>query len=328
MEKGQLVEVKIEDILSTAVLTTADNPLTLGNVNLDLNNGATAVSTKELDVLSCAVGTGNGYELHSRTAGAVLDKEGKLTCAGNVNLDLGGGVTDLNRSYVLNALEGLGSVSDLGACYDGELAVDGVSVKGTCRKVGDVKRVVYSLHIFGEIFLAADVTSIVAVFIYALGELLVTNCAVVRAFGCRALGERLATYGAVVRALCCRTLGEGLAAYRAVVRALCCRTLGEGLAANRAVMAAVCCRTFGELFATAVAVVVLVLVLMLARSRGVVFLKLCVTVVADVVAVSVYVLFTGLVEEIAKSGDLINSGDLGNKIAGRKSEHGNDKNSY
>ena len=74
---------------------------------------------------------------------------------------------------------------------------------------------------------------------------------------------------------------------------------------------------------------ILVLVCVLARScRGVVFLELCFTLVADVVAVSVYVLFTGLVDKVAKYGNVLDSGNLLKKTAGREQEHGDNKHCY
>ena len=161
-------EAKLEDILSTTVLTTADHPLTCGNVKLDLNNGATAVSTKEFDIMNSTVGSSYGNELHSCTGGTVLDKEGKLTCAGNVYLDLGSRVTDLNRLLVLNALVSLGSVSDLGAGYDIELTVDAISGQSTGLKIGDVEVIAYLLHIFGNHILATRITCIVAVLVYVV----------------------------------------------------------------------------------------------------------------------------------------------------------------
>ena len=161
-------EAKLEDILCATALTTADYPLTCCNVKLDLNNRATAVCAKELNVINCAVGSGNGNELHSRAGGTVLDKEGKLTCAGNVYLDLGSRVTDLNRLLVLNALIGLGSVSDLGAGYDIELTVDAISGKSTGLKSGDVEVIAYPLHIFGNHILATRIAGIVAILVYVV----------------------------------------------------------------------------------------------------------------------------------------------------------------
>ena len=82
------------------------------------------------------------------------------------------------------------------------------------------------------------------------------------------------------------------------MRAFACRAVGKLCATHGAVVRAFACRVLGKLFLTKITVVVLVLILMLARRRGVFFLKFCATVVAEVVAVSVYVLLAGLIDKI------------------------------
>ena len=191
-------EAKLKDILSTTVLTTADYPLTFCNVKLDLNKRATGYVTNELNVINCAVGSGNGNKLHISAGGTVLNDEGKLTCTGNVYLDLGSRVTDLNRFLVLNAVIGLSSVSDLGAGNDSELAIDRICSKCAGLKRGDVKGVVDSLKVCGKALAAAVITGIVAIGIFAIGGFLITNIAQMVLILVSALRKNFLTYVANV----------------------------------------------------------------------------------------------------------------------------------
>ena len=158
------IKSEIEDVLSTAVLTAADNPLALGNVDVKLNNRASVVSAVELDIIYCSVGTCNSYKLSNCARGAVLDEEAELTCTGNAYLDQGGAVSDFDGSCVLNSVIGLGSVSDLRAGNDGELTVYKVSGKSSRGKIGYIKGVAYVLKCKN----AADVTVIVTILVYVL----------------------------------------------------------------------------------------------------------------------------------------------------------------
>ena len=140
--RNRAIKREEEDILSTAVLTTCDSPKTLGNVDLDLNNRATIIVTCELDVVYCTIGSDNLSELGCCAAGAVLDKEAKLTCAGNIYKNLAAGATDLDGLGVLNSLKGLGSGSNLGAGYDGEHTIDIILGASAGFNIADVKLIV------------------------------------------------------------------------------------------------------------------------------------------------------------------------------------------
>ena len=108
-------KVEIEYVLSSAVLTAGDDPITLSHVKLDLNYRATVICSVKFNIVNSTVGSCNSNKLRGSTAGAVLNKEVKLTCTGNGNLNLGCRVSDLYGLVVFNALKGLCSVSDLGA---------------------------------------------------------------------------------------------------------------------------------------------------------------------------------------------------------------------
>ena len=592
------IERDEEYVLSTAVLTAADDPLTLGYVDLDLNNRAAIVVSCELDVITSTVRADDLGELSSRAAGTVLDKEAELTCAGNGDLDHSGGRTDLNRLDILNALKGLCSVSNLGARNDGKSAVylilgastglkvayinlivnvlifacvsraplsvksnltrnsvggevpsggkslvlipavelkaflgrisrlfkksallnlygldsraaiggemnvklfdlgernlftlvlnlyveevvsackvtdivctcrvklegsnseiliiklavglvknlalvipdtyvtvclragvalraltavlpidgnralaacdehnsilplaisknglgavkvDSVILRG-CAAVGKVKGYVlafdtallgaeddlklansYNLRALngscmlgfgikhdgcrrtcGSLKLcAADITYVVFIYICALGKLIAADSTVVAVFCRCALGKLIAADSTVVAAVSRCALGKLVAADRAVVATFGSYVVGKLLAADSTVVAtfsscalghhcvtvSAVVRTFCRLVLahigfTKVAFVVLVFVLVLARSRGVILFELCATVVADVVAVSVYVALARLVKKIANERKLINSGNLLKKTTGRKHTHCHNKHYY
>ena len=113
--------------------------------------------------------------------------------------------------------------------------------------------------------------------------------------------------------VCVCALGSCLAAICTVVAALCSYVLTHIGAAHITLVVGVCVCTIRKLCFTKITVVILVLILMLTRRRGV-FLKLCVAPVADVVAVFVYVLFTGLINKITDERNLTD------KLAGGERE--------
>ena len=89
------VEPKRVHVLSTAVLTAADDPFTLGNVKLDLNCFRSSI---KLNVVLNVIRTCYSNVLETgNSTGSVINKEGELTVTGNVNLNHGGSITNLNR---------------------------------------------------------------------------------------------------------------------------------------------------------------------------------------------------------------------------------------
>ena len=233
---------KCEDILSTAVLTAADNPFTLGNVELNLYYGVAAYSCFELKVVYGTVGSGYGDELHINAAGAVLNEEGKLTVAGNCNLNLGCGVTNLYGLGVINAVIGLVSVSDFRAGNDGEDAVDGVCAKSARRKVGDVERIADLLVSVGDKLKGASVTEEVTVSVVVS-----RNCGLVAnvAIGAKRTGEGGVTCGGTggLGNVCYVVVAERLTNVGVAVHTV--SSLGTGCGSPYGVV------LLGELFTTA-----------------------------------------------------------------------------
>ena len=214
------IEIEIEDVDSAGL--TCDSPLTLGNLELNFNNGATLVSTCELDLLGGSVGSGEHYELCSSAARSVLNKEGELTSAGNADLDRSGLASDLNRLGVLYALVGLGSVSDFGAGNDNKLTVNIVLVASAGYEVADVKLVanvlkfnrthvaliiVVSIDASAQSF-RANVALVILVLILTFGKRLAAKIAVVILI-IVSVAERLANEGSTVHTECSLGTGSG-----------------------------------------------------------------------------------------------------------------------
>ena len=248
-------ELEIEDVDSTAL--ACDSPFALGNVYLDLDNGATAVNSCELDLLRGSVGSSDNYVLSRGTAGAVLNKEGKLTGTGNVDLHTRGLATYLNRLGVLCTLVGSGSGSYLGGGKDNELAVYVILCTCTGLKLTDVEQVADVLE--GS---TANVALLVTVGICTGACNTAAKIAVVITVAVGALAEHLATYVTKVIVVAIRTFAYYLTAKVAKMITVAILTRGERCAAYVAVVILVVICTYAyNLFAKVTLVVIGIYVL-------------------------------------------------------------------
>ena len=235
-----------EDVLSAAVLAAGDDPLALGDIHSNTDDGAAAVGTCKLKVIHSAVGSGHSDELGGCTAGTVLNQEGEGTGAGRKHLDHIGVGTDLNGLLVLNALKGLGAVADGGAGGNGKHTVDGILIQSHGLQIGDVEVVGDALHVLGKDITAANITLHIAVCV-STG------------------GQALGAIGAVVRVLCDLVVAHLSTAVLALMIAVVIGTLVQHSLAEIALMILIPVGALAQSGGADIALVILVLIGALAQ---------------------------------------------------------------
>ena len=282
-------ERKLEDVLSSTVLTACDSPFTCSYLNLDHYKGVGLSTCNEFDILSSSVGSNNLSILHINAGRTVLNNKSEDTCSGNGNGNLVSVIANLYRLVIFNTVVGLCSVSNLGAGNDCKLAVDVVRGTNACLKVGDVKIILNAFHIVGKLFFTANVAKEVAVCVCALARGKSAICTVVSALCSYVLAHISTALIALVIGISISALGKRLATDITVVILIGINMCAVSSIAHVTLMIAVSVCTF-----------------VLRHGLGIVVLKSFTTIITHVVAVSVYVLGAGLLtKEVLYAGNKV-----------------------